>query len=500
MTENTGLDAPPPPADPEAAVALFENLQPAPTPLLASARGLAASLLIHAVAISLIGTRSVSLAPEEPLPKTLIAEARQSKRIIWYKVKNLPDIRPDSGAAKLNSPRIDQPLKPRTVITNSTTPKPLKQFIWRPAPKVEIRQELQLPNLVAFAAPALPKPAAPKPKAFQPPPEKPRAAPKPEPLLPAAPEVNVADARLTKPVAGIPDTVALPGKPKPRAFVPGPVNREKGGGGAATPSIEAAPELAGAVAGGNGSAVTAVIIGLNPASRIAAPVPEGSTSGRLAAGPEPNAGRGAGAGNAAGGGGSGDGRQQALIVPGLTVRNERAAPVLPPASRLEKPNLMDTTPPGRSILAVALRPGARFIPAVIEMRFRNRDVYTTSFRLPEPGSAVNECVLWFSERTPPQTGSRAVRPPAPWRKLDPEHRNPPAANVREGMVQITLVIRKDGTLDEAAVVKGLDERSNRVALDALQAWQFFPASRGNEALEVDALIEVSLRGTALATK
>jgi TonB family protein len=55
------------------------------------------------------------------------------------------------------------------------------------------------------------------------------------------------------------------------------------------------------------------------------------------------------------------------------------------------------------------------------------------------------------------------------------------------------VIRSDGTVGGVELARGIDERLDRTAEDALRKWVFTPAMRNGEAIDVDILVEIPFR-------
>src|SRR5207342_3007191 len=105
--------------------------------------------------------------------------------------------------------------------------------------------------------------------------------------------------------------------------------------------------------------------------------------------------------------------------------------------------------------------------------FNGRDVYTLAVQMPNITSYVGSWIMWFAERSPGTSGG--LRPPVPVHKVDPKYYQATIAERVEGKVQIAAVIRTDGRVELARVVKSVDERLDRSAKEALLKWQFAPA-------------------------
>ncbi len=99
--------------------------------------------------------------------------------------------------------------------------------------------------------------------------------------------------------------------------------------------------------------------------------------------------------------------------------------------------------------------------------------------------------MWFAERSPAGTGaSGGLRPPVPIHKVDPKYYQATIAERVEGKVQIAAVIRTDGRVEQARIVKSVDQRLDRSAKEALLKWQFEPAERNGKPVEVDLVAEI----------
>jgi TonB family protein len=57
-------------------------------------------------------------------------------------------------------------------------------------------------------------------------------------------------------------------------------------------------------------------------------------------------------------------------------------------------------------------------------------------------------------------------------------------------VQLACVIDEAGKVSNVEVVRGADTRLNEAAEQALAKWEFYPATRHGEPVEVDVLVEI----------
>ena len=343
------------------------------------------SLVVHGGGVMLLGLLGASSAPpKKPIYDEVIRP--NADKIVWYDFrKKLPDVEPEKKIGETPKPR-GRELSRRTLIADAPKPKSQKQFIWRPVPKVEIKQDLALPNVIARVNLSVPAPP-PEPKKIERPKVEAPPAPQPNPSPPApkanpnvamesptegvqavkirkafvAPPVTPRPARLTTP-APILDTPApdpsIVGAAKMKFPLPEGVGAPAFSVGAAPPS-NAPPGPAPSA----GNAKTDVAVAsLHPAENANA-IPDGARAGRFSTAP---VGGDASTGDVRGGGG--------ITVPNLAVREDRTKPIEPPGFDpnsgkavtvlySEKVRNIPT-----STLSVPLRPSSRTIPRAIDSR------------------------------------------------------------------------------------------------------------------------------------
>jgi protein TonB len=77
--------------------------------------------------------------------------------------------------------------------------------------------------------------------------------------------------------------------------------------------------------------------------------------------------------------------------------------------------------------------------------------------------------------------------------VDPKYIAEVADAKIEGKVQLACVISKDGTVSHVELVRGIDYRLNQTAAEALSKWEFAPATREGEPVEVDVVVEIPFK-------
>jgi TonB family protein len=468
---------------------------------------LAVSLALHAAAFF-----ALMNAPEIHLPeasKSAYKQAIEGKedKLIWFKFnKELPDVTPPRPKADTRPLRATVKARQQIVASRKEITK-RTQMVWTPAPELNETKPIDLPNVLAIRLPQMAR-------AFVPPPvQRPDVAKidvsADAPELQAKPfdPVKLADAapkitrRFVTPPTKVPARVAdviapvdapqlearavspamdysfkSPARPftaPPAKVVPTtarPVNEEP------PPSLTA-----------NSRDLNLAVVGLNP-SNIPAPLPVNSSPGQFSAGPKLQPEGADSAGDAKG-----------LTVPDLYVAGGKdakpdliaqafAAPTsqrnLLAAARLAEPRV--SGPPEDS-------PGAVKVSNAPDQRFNGRDVYMMAIQMPNLTSYSGSWLMWYSDRTAREVGLAPVAPPVAHRKVDPKYVAAAAADRIEGKVQLACVIGKDGHVSTVELIRGLDDRLNQSAQDALAKWEFTPATRHGEPVEVDVLVEIPFR-------
>ncbi len=465
-----------------------------------------ASITLHGAAIGglLLLPASHYQAAERPVYEELIQP--EVHKIVWYRLPK-PEPKPEvSAVVRIGTfprPR-GQEKSEQAIIATAPKPKSVKEFIWRPVPKIEIQQDLPAPNLIARAAmsiPAPPPPPQPKPKVDKP--DMPGVkAPQPN-LSPPTPKGDVAKAEQT-PV----QPVEVP-KP-PKAFVPPPPVKQQTrlpipvqtavvplpnvsltgtparrgllpeGLGAPALSVGAPPppQAPPGPANNAGNAkVDVAVASLHPSDKPG-PLPDGSRAGAFSKAPDVGE---VATGEVKGGG---------LAVPNLTIHE--AKPAGPPhvdenrkvilyADRVRTMSV--------STLSVPLRPSSRTIPAAIDARFQGRNVYTMVIPIENFPPYSSDWIVWFAERQPRPGDSPFVHAPAPLRKFETVEPVLPGTRT-ELRVQLAAVITKEGKLQGIKLLRILAPPLESAILRDISAWEFKPATRDGIPVDVDVVMEI----------
>src|ERR1700677_5116135 len=123
----------------------------------------AVSLLTHGAIFAWVAFGPTREKPESLYQLTI---APHESKLVWYDFRQkLPDVSPADTPTASRRPRAEVKIASQEIVAGSETAPPARQFIWQPAPKLELQQDLRSPNLLAFRAPSVAPPQpAPKPR------------------------------------------------------------------------------------------------------------------------------------------------------------------------------------------------------------------------------------------------------------------------------------------------------------------------------------------------
>jgi TonB family protein len=480
-------------------------------------RPLAISAAIHGAAfLALMNAPAIRL-PERSQSEYKQAIAGKEEKLVWYRLKSLPDVTPPEAKAAVESLKTVVRAKQEMIASRKDAPKQIR-MVWTPAPEVKVTP-VEMPNILAIKIPEVRKPFVAPPdiqkpapavefaanapalpnqladpltltvkvkvvKRFVPPPRRAPQKITEVAMVNNAPELNP-NAELSPNAADLPAlnyTVKAPARP-----FTAPASK-----GGAPAKVALVDDPAPSVEMANSRDLNVAAIGLNPAD-VPIRMPENSSAAQFSAGPKL---RPDGA-NAAGEG-------KGLTVPDLFVRGDKnnktelladafAAPTssrtLRALARVNEPR-PDSAPESAP---AAKTPGAVKVSSAPDPRFTGRDVYMMAIQMPNLTSYSGSWLMWYADRTAREAGLSPVAPPVAHRKVDPKYIAAAAADHVEGKVQLACVIAKDGSVSHVELVRGLDDRLNQSAEEALAKWVFDPATRHGVPVEVDVLVEIPFR-------
>lgn len=416
------------------------------------------SLVIHGITtVLLVLVAPPTQAPVRPIYDELIRP--QAHKIIWYDFrKKLPDVKPTPAGNTALTPRGVKKSN-RVLIAASPNARSSEQFIWLPAPQIEIHQDIPLPNLIA--------------RIRTPPPElensaKPRRAFTPPPQAPRQPRIPVQAPAIALPA---PDPSMLGSSNIPKSSIDFR--------GATLPAPPAPPQQSNNAPSSPGNSVINVAVASTHPTENNETLPTGERPGRFSEAPIQGA-----------AGVSGAGRATDLTIPNLTVRDMNRTPgegSRPGAKTILYTDVVRSLP--STTLSVPLRPGSRRIPAAVDARFQGRYVYAMVLPMENLSPYAGDWILWFAERDQKAGDAPLIRSPVPFRKIISGERAGASGRMEQRM-QLAAVITKDGRIESASLLTKAAAAIEQTFIQDLTSWEFKPATRDGAPVNVDVIVEI----------
>ncbi len=522
--------------------------------------GFVQSAAYHAIAVGLLIGLSHLLTLQ---PRVVTQPAFERSQVIYYHPSEyLPPLDTRNNAAPAPE-KADPEFSPQPIISVPPQADNRSQTIVTP-PRVKLKQNVPLPNMVAWSNN----------------PQKPRLAIPPAPLTPAAEITRIAPNLETSVVTPPPDSSHLAQRRnlpalsnsvvapppdvhsststhfeglQPALIAPPPTvetatnrplrdmniapsaviapapqlpleaQRTAPGGrgtGLGAPQVVPPPPSLSSAASSGGSAASfgsrghIIALNLHPAMGAPPDPPAGNRRGSFAATPEGHAGASGSpasyseAHSGTGTNGSGKTARGTSNLPsGLYVGKSSENPSTvagdpgPSARPSVNPDLIASVrPPRVGASPRTMQPGdATKLSAPERGVFGGRKFYSVTLNMPNLNSAGGSWVIRFAELNP-EFDSHGVPVAAPdltqpmaTRKVDPAY---PLQLMREnvsGTVILYAVIHADGTVGDVRVLRGVDDRLDRFASEAVAQWKFVPATKNGSPVDVVATFQIPFR-------
>jgi TonB family protein len=503
------------------------------------------SVVYHAVAFALlIGlTRFFALHPQ-----VVAMPAFDHSQVIYYQPsKYLPPL--DTRTAQSEQPEnADPEISRQPIISLPPEADNRSQTIVTP-PNVKLKSDVALPNIVAWSdkreQPRLAIPDVP----LTPAAEISRIAPQMENSV-VAPPPDAADLKNRRNSPTLQNSVVAPppsvetsaARPigdlnigSSSVIAPAPqlavaeqrtaaISGSRSGMGGGAPQVVPPPpsvSTAGASGASFGEPGRVIALNLHPAVGAPPDAPAGNRRGAFAATPEGHAGA-SGSPGAKGGGsskesGSGSSRKGTGDLPaGLYVGStaEKTSPVAgepgPASTSSVNPNLVASVPPPRvtSTPSRPMQPGDSAKLSEAERAvFGNRKFYSLTLNMPNLNSTGGSWVIRFAELARDYSSHDLsgdipvadLSQPMATRKVDPKY---PIQLMREnvaGTVILYAVIHADGTVGNVRILRGVDDRIDQYASQAVAQWQFQPATKNGSPVDVEATFQIPFKPARVGT-
>jgi TonB family protein len=126
-----------------------------------------------------------------------------------------------------------------------------------------------------------------------------------------------------------------------------------------------------------------------------------------------------------------------------------------------------------------------------------KEVFTLHVDMPNLTSSSGSWILNFAQlddyAPAYQRPKGKLAAPVPVRKVDPKYPQLAIKQHIDGEVILYAIIRKDGHLDSIQVVRSIDPQLDQNAMEALSRWEFRPATREGQPVELEAVIHIPFR-------
>jgi TonB family protein len=156
--------------------------------------------------------------------------------------------------------------------------------------------------------------------------------------------------------------------------------------------------------------------------------------------------------------------------------------------------LASLAPPGTNIPAHTGQPESAKLSEAERAVFGDRKFYSLTLNMPNLNSAGGSWVIRFAEIKQDSThDSAGLSAPTATRKVDPAY---PLQLMREnvaGTVIVYAVIHADGSVGGVRVLRGIDDRIDPFASQAISQWKFQPATKDGVPVDVEATFQIPFR-------
>lgn len=483
-------------------------------------------------------------------PQVVARPAFDHASVIYYQASEyLPPL--DTRAAQAEHVRKADPvLAPQPIISVPPETDNRSQTIVTP-PKVKLKSEVALPNLLAWSDKT----------------ERPRLAIPPVPLTPAADITRIAPrmdrsvvipppdadqvahihrrnspALQTSVVAPPPSVDAASARPlgdlnigRSAVIAPAPQlslaeqradsrSRSAPGVGYVPNVVAPPPSVSARGSSGESFGARGRVIALNLRPGVVAPPnpPAGNRRGTFAATPEGHVGATGSPGAASGSNGKenagGSSRHGTSDVPaGLYVGSAAAKPSpvagdsKSASTNSVNPKLIAGLRPPRAtdIPSRSMQPeGATRLSEEEQQVFGSRRFYSVTLNMPNLNSAGGSWVVHFAElnhdsnnhdSSNHDAAAADLSQPMATRKVDPGY---PLQLMREnvsGTVILYAIIHANGTVGDVRVLRGVDDRLDQFASRAVAQWQFQPAMKKGSPVDVEATFQIPFKPSHVGT-
>jgi TonB family protein len=390
-------------------------------------------------------------------------------------------------------------------------------------PDIKLKQNVPLPNIVAWSNSSIPVPLAATSRAASemklpslpnaivaPPPEVTRDVSRRSPNLTSdviapPPAIDVASTRNIGDInIGHPDVVApAPQLPMSEQRTLNMAQQTLGGVPAA--AVPPPPTTQGVNSSGSGRIIA---LGIHPDAAAPPVPPAGNRRGNFEASPEgkPEAtGTPSLAGGAEGSSGAGSGQKPSGIPPGLFVGKASPEATTGGVAGVGTSGNGGSAKDGGTLVASVTPPRTSAVPSkaaapVLDDKatsldrqvFGGRRFYSMALNMPNLNSAGGSWIVRFAELKNNDSQGDLFAPVAT-HKVDPAYPLELMRHNVEGTVALYAVIHSDGHVSDIRVLRSVDDRLDQYAMDALSRWLFQPATKNGAPVALEAVVMIPFK-------
>lgn len=268
------------------------------------------------------------------------------------------------------------------------------------------------------------------------------------------------------------------------------------------------PPPAWAASGYSTSGSRRVALSLHPAVGAPTNSPSGNRRGSFAATSEGHRGASGSPGSSGNAYGDGNGIQESGksdLPAGLYVGKSTSAKTSSvardpagknsfPANSVNPRLLASLSPPTANLPAHAVPSESAKLSEAERAVFGDRKFYSLTLNMPNLNSAGGSWVIRFAEINQGATADSAgLSAPTATRKVDPAYPLQLMRENVEGTVIVYAVIHADGSVGAVRVLRGIDDRIDPFARQAISQWKFRPATKHGAPVDVEATFLIPFR-------
>jgi len=268
------------------------------------------------------------------------------------------------------------------------------------------------------------------------------------------------------------------------------------------------PPPAWAASGYSAAGSRVIALHLHPTVGAPPDAPSGNRRGSFAATPEGHPAASGNPGSSGNGNGDRNGSRESsksALPPGLYVgksTNAKTSSVAgDPAGKNSLPTnsvnprlLASLSPPSANLPAHPVQPESAKLSEAERAVFGDRKFYSLTLNMPNLNSAGGSWVIRFAElKQDASTDSAGLSAPTATRKVDPAYPLQLMRENVEGTVIVYAVIHADGSVGSVRILRGIDDRIDPFASQAISQWRFRPATKNGAPVDVEATFLIPFR-------